>query len=50
MEFKKIKMCKRQTKYAQMQLDMLIMQMGHFNYEKMEKKEQKKFKGEKELT
>ena len=50
MEFKKIKMCKRQTKYAQMQLDMLIVQMGQWNYEKMEKKENKMFKGEKELT
>ena len=43
-------MCKRQIKYAQMQLDMLIKQIGQWNYEKMDKNENKKFKGEKKLT
>ena len=35
-EFKRIKMCKKQAKYASMQLEYLKLQLGYQMYEKIE--------------
>lgn len=45
MEFKRIKMCKKQTKFAMGQLELMKMQMGYGVYEKIEKQRQHELDG-----